>query len=165
LGPAERLRESGEILKQLLNHPRFLAARNLMAYVALESEVETRPFLQESRRTGKRIYVPRIDPEKKQMALIEMMDLKDLKPGPYGILEPPFNEGLVGKPEDLDLVVVPGIGFDREGGRLGRGEGYFDRFLQETKRAYKIGLAFRCQVVERIPREANDVVVDEVLIA
>ena len=70
----------------------------------------------------------------------------------------------MGKPEELELVIVPGLGFDREGGRIGRGEGYFDRFLAEAKRAYKIGLAFECQMVERVPCESSDVILDEILV-
>lgn len=96
--------------------------------------------------------------------MIEVVDTKELMPGSYGILEPPFDQKRVGPPENLDLVVIPGIGFDHEGGRLGRGEGYFDRFLREAKKAYKIGLAFRCQVVERIPQTVDDVTLDEILI-
>lgn len=164
LNPAERSRQSGEILKRLFRHPKFLGARSLLAYVALPSEVETRPLVEEAERQGKKVYVPRVDSARKRMAMIELVNFKELHPGPHGILEPAYDPSWVGRPQDLDLVVVPGFGFDREGGRVGRGEGYFDRFLAEAKRAYKIGLAFECQIVERVPREANDMTVDEVLI-
>lgn len=97
------------------------------------------------------------------MWIIGTGDTKELTPGSYGILEPPFDPERIGQPEDLDLVIVPGIGFDLKGGRLGRGEGYFDRFLGEVAKAYKIGLAFECQIVEKIPRGLEDICINEVL--
>jgi 5-formyltetrahydrofolate cyclo-ligase len=160
----ERARRSGKIQKKLLNHPRFFSTRSLLLYVALSSEVETRPILEEAWKRGKKVYLPRMDPSKKKMWAIETKDLEKLRAGAYGILEPAFELHCVGKPNDLELVIVPGLGFDREGGRLGRGEGYFDRFLEEAKASYKIGLAFECQMVERVPREANDMILDEILV-
>ena len=164
LRPAERDRRSGEIQKKLLNHPRFSSARSLLVYKALYSEVETGTFLEEAWKRGKKVCLPRVDPARKKMWAIETKDLLALEPGTYGILEPPFNSGRVGKPEELELVIVPGLGFDKDGGRLGRGAGYFDRFLAEAKRAYKIGLAFECQMVERVPCETNDILLDEVIV-
>lgn len=119
--------------------------------------------MEESWRKGKKVFVPRIDPGLKRMRMVQIENLESLKPGRYGILEPAPGSGRPGDPGDLDLAVVPGMAFDREGGRLGRGKGYFDRFLQEAGRAYKIGLAFKFQLVEKVPCEAHDVRVDEVL--
>lgn len=107
--------------------------------------------------------MPRLDLQAKRLQMIEIKAWNGLKPGAYGILEPAFNPKRLGDPEKLDLAVVPGAAFDRDGGRLGRGEGYFDRFLKEAGRAYKIGLAFKFQLVEKVPSEAHDVRVDEVL--
>ena len=162
--PKERSRRSGEILKKLFSHPKFSAARSLLTYLAVKSEVETDPILGEARRHGKRVYIPCLDSKKKQILAIEVTGKEKLEPNRYGILEPPFEAKRVGDPKNLDLVIVPGLGFDAQGGRLGRGEGYFDRFLAEAKRAYKMGLAFECQIIDRIPRESHDVVMDEVLI-
>jgi len=164
LKPAERTRRSGEVLKQLLNHPKFLSARSLLSYIALPSEVETRPFMEEAGRRGKKVFVPCIDPKQKIVAMIEIKNFKELKPGTYGVLEPVFDSKKMGKPEELDLAVIPGMGFARDGERLGRGLGYFDRFLAQTTKAYKIGLAFECQMIEKIPHENNDIKMDEILI-
>lgn len=164
LSPREKARRAGEIQKRLLNHPRFMSARSLLVYKALSSEVDTEAILKEALKKGKRVYLPRVDPAKKRIWLIETTNLKDLQPGACGILEPPFDVKRLGRPEDLALAIVPGLGFDRGGGRLGRGEGYFDRFLAEAKKAYKIGLAFECQILDKVPCEAGDVKVDEVLI-
>jgi len=164
LKPEERLRRSRAILEKLQDHPKFLESHALLSYVAFGSEVETRPLFEEAMRLKKKVYASRLEAQENRMVIVELRNLEELKPGAYGILEPPSDSHRVGRAEELDLVIVPGIGFDRKGGRLGRGEGFFDRFLQEAKNAYKIGLAFECQMVERVPREENDMSVDEVII-
>ena len=146
-----------------MSHPRFLKARILSAYAARTPEVETRPFLEEALRKGKKIFLPRIDEKEKRFRILELAKWSELRPGRYGILEPPLDPRRIGDPAELELAVIPGIGFDREGARLGRGEGYFDRFLVEARRAYKIGLAFDCQVVEKIPCAGHDIIMDEVI--
>ena len=163
LAAEERLRASRKIQDKLLSHPRFQQATEILTYLSLESEVETRSFLEEALKRGKRIYAPRVDSKKNMFSIIEIKNLDGLKPGPYGIFEPPFDAKAVGNPKDLDLAVIPGIGFDLQGGRLGRGKGYFDRFLKEAAKAYKIGLAFECQIVKKIPREKNDILLDEII--
>jgi len=120
--------------------------------------------VEEGLKKGKRMYVPRVDWAQKRIQAIEVHSLIELQPGAYGIAEPPLDEKKVGRPEDLDLVIVPGLGFDLRGARLGRGEGYFDRFLKQARRAYKIGLAFECQIVAEIPRDVTDERVDEILV-
>lgn len=162
LSREERSRRSRTLLNRLLKHPRFLKAHALLTYVALESEVETRPFVEESLRQGKRVFVPRV--EAGQIQMIEIFGTGELKSGTYGVWEPSFDPSRMGNPLELDLAVVPGVGFDRKGGRLGRGKGSFDRFLQEARNAYKIGLAFEYQIVERVPRGDHDVLMDEILV-
>jgi len=163
LSSAERARRSQMILEKLSSHPRFLEARSVLIYVAFQAEVETRPLLEEARRCGKRVFLPRIDSKRGLIQAIEVEGREELEPNEYGVLEPPFDSTRLEKPRNLDLIVVPGLGFDRRGGRLGRGKGYFDRFLREAKQAYKIGLAFDCQMVEKIPRASHDVKIHEVL--
>ena len=160
----ERALRSQKILAKLLAHSRFSEARILLCYVARIHEVETRPLLEEAIRRKKKLFVPRLDSATQKINMIELRDLRDLSPGSYGILEPSFDEERLGDPRDLDLVIVPGLGFDRDGGRLGRGGGSFDRFLEEARQAYKIGLAFECQIVDKIPRAKHDVIMDEVII-
>ena len=164
LGPTERTRRSQSILERLFSHPRFVQAKTLLSYVARAPEVETWPIVERALEERKKVYLPRVNPESRQIWIIEISGQEKLEPGSYGILEPPFDKSRVGDPKDLDFVVVPGLGFDPQGGRLGRGGGYFDRFLKEAKKAYKIGLSFECQVVEAVPRGIHDIEVDEVLI-
>ena len=164
LGAEEGRRKSERIQAKLLRHPQFKGSRSVLVYVASESEVQTDSILERAKEKGKRIYLPRIDSEKEILQMIEMREGETLRPNPYGILEPPFERSRLGDPLSLDLAIVPGLGFNAKGFRLGRGKGYFDKFLSQAKQAYKIGLAFECQIMEEIPHEESDVVLDEILI-
>lgn len=163
LSSSEKREASRRILGRLFEHPRFQKAAFLLSFVGRPDEVNTLPLLEKALERGKKLYVPAVDPLKKEIRLLMLKSINELKPGPFGILEPPFRAERVGVPEKLDLVLVPGLGFDSQGTRLGRGEGYFDRFLKQASNAYKIGLAFECQRVGKIPSEAQDVPMDEII--
>lgn len=163
LAAEEKLRRSQKIQQKLFEHARFQAAKTLVIYLALESEVDTKPVVEEALKQGKKVYVPLMGVGDDEMAVMHVDHLNGLKPGAWGTPEPEFEVERVGSPADLELVVIPGLGFDRKGARLGRGKGHFDRFLAKTPKAYKIGLAFECQVLDQIPQEPNDISVDEVI--
>ena len=83
---------------------------------------------------------------------------EDLEYGPYGIQQPKSNRATVIAPEVLDLVVVPGVAFDRSGHRLGRGAGFYDRFLADLPRDIPtVGLAFDFQIVSNLPLQEHDI--------
>lgn len=131
--------------------------------MAMPSEVQTLGLIQKSLALRKRIFLPAINLRKKEIAIFEIRNTQsDLKRGPFGIPEPVKKHPA--KPEAMDLMIIPGLGFDKKGGRLGRGEGYFDRFLVKNRKAVKIGLAFREQMVRKIPMAAHDIPVDKVLV-
>jgi 5-formyltetrahydrofolate cyclo-ligase len=163
LGHGRRKQKSRRILKRLIRSSYFRKSRNLLTYVALSQEVETMPLIREALKRGKKVFVPHVDRQRKTMRAYRIEKPgRQLKPGSYGILEPVA--GLHEQPPaGIDLVIIPGLGFDRSGVRLGRGMGYFDRFLKCTGRAKKIGLAFREQVLNEIPSEAHDVPMDLVI--
>ena len=131
--------------------------------MALREEVDTKSFVLKALSLGKKVYLPRIHRREKQLGIYWIERLSDLRRGPYGIYEPRPRKHYRGRPEELDLVVIPGLGFDRRGARLGRGQGYFDQLLKKTKKAYKIGVAFREQIVKKIPVARHDVCVDRVI--
>ncbi len=142
----------------------FRRARNIMAYMALPHEVDTRRILQKALRLKKNVFLPALSRARREIRIFQITDLKrDLAPGNYGILEPRAARCAAGRPSALDLVLVPGLGFDRRGARLGHGKGYFDKFLKKVKRAKKIGIAFREQVLEKIPLERHDQRVERVI--
>ncbi len=137
-----------------------------MFYVDVRDEVRTRQALPEALKSGKRIVVPYcVDGE---LELFWLEDMNELELGMYRILEPKAELRDVAsknlQPEDLDLVMVPGVAFDREGGRTGHGKGYYDKLLQHARiDAPLIALSFECQLFEKIPAEDHDIYMDKVV--
>jgi 5-formyltetrahydrofolate cyclo-ligase len=93
------------------------------------------------------------------MGFQEILSLDNLQSARFGLLEPERDVGLMVEPDDLDLVIVPGVAFDRRGNRLGFGGGYYDRFFERCN-ATRVGLAYAFQVVDDIPAEDHDVKID-----
>ncbi len=161
-----RLAKSLAIAKRLQRLPLYRTARVLMCYVAFDGEVETRPIIQQALADGKRVAVPITLAGRKKLIAVEIVDPdRDLtRVGPYGIIEPKNEPRRRLRPEKLDLILVPGLAFDARGQRLGRGMGYFDRFLETVPASVpRVGLAFRFQVVKALPWESHDQPVSRVV--
>jgi 5-formyltetrahydrofolate cyclo-ligase len=159
-----RRKRSDKIIQRLLTMSIFQNAANILIYVALPTEVETRQLILKTLKLGKRVFVPLLALRHKRIEIYRIKNWKkDLRKGTYGILEPKPRRNRKGRADEMDLVVSPGLGFDRRGARLGRGGGYFDRFLKRAKQAKKIGLAFREQIVKKIPTGPNDIRMDCVI--
>ncbi len=126
-------------------------AKTIALYSALPDELETRHVITKWSKS-KMIILPVVMGA--DMEFYEYEDETKLCYGEFGILEP-RSERVV-NPKSIDLVIVPGVGFDRDGNRLGRGKGYYDKYLKKTN-AYKIGIALNCQIIESIPHEEHDV--------
>jgi 5-formyltetrahydrofolate cyclo-ligase len=153
-----RERASAAIISRLETLPTFQHAQIIQTYVALRHEVDTHELIRRLLRAGKQVAAPKIArPNELQQYFIK--DFSELQPGAFGILEPQAHPSRLASPEQFDLVLVPGLAFDRAGHRLGAGKGYYDRFLAQIK-APKIALAFDFQIVARIPVEAHDQQVD-----
>ena len=148
--------------------PEYAAAKTVLFYVDTGSEVRTRHGLAGAIASGKRIVVPYCIVETNQLELFHLEDAAELVEGAYKILEPKAElRTLPGKrvePGELDLVMVPGTGFDLRGARMGQGKGYYDRLLTGARPdAPLIGIAYDCQVFPEIPVAAHDVFMDAVL--
>ena len=148
--------------------PAYSAARTVMWYVDAGSEVRTRHTLPEALGHGKRVVVPWCVVETNTLELFHLTDMTELVEGAYKILEPkPELRHLPNKvvrPQELDLVMVPGTAFDLRGGRMGQGKGYYDRLLSTARpNAPLVGMAFDCQVFDEIPVAPHDVFMDLVL--
>ncbi|NQU73550.1 MAG: 5-formyltetrahydrofolate cyclo-ligase [Candidatus Omnitrophica bacterium] len=159
------LENSAAIKRRLFDLEEFKKARCVVFYVSMETEVNTYDMIDESIQMGKRVGVPVVVEGEGCLNISQINSReKELKKGFYGVGQP---EAKTIRPipcEDMELVLVPGIAFDKAGNRLGRGKGYYDKFLKGLpKRALTIGLCFNFQVVESIPRLPHDIPVKMLL--
>ncbi len=168
ISPGQGQDHSRRIKERLLQWEAFEQAVNIMAYVAFRNEVETLPLIEHCLSTGKRVVVPVCIKETRRLLLSELKDpKKELGSGTYNVPEP-LREYLRPFPrEELDIVLVPGVAFDRLGFRLGYGGGYYDRFFDELKKLREdipsVGLAYGCQIIHRVPVEPTDWPVDFII--
>lgn len=143
----------------------YASASSVLLYVrAFVEEIDTRPMLERAQREGKRLVCPRVDRQVDRLRLFEIRSIEaDLVPGTLNIPEP--RPGLAEvEPDEIDWVLVPGLAFDQDCYRLGRGAGYYDRLLPRLRTdAPRWALAFDCQVVPKLPVEPHDVPVDGVV--
>lgn len=160
LAPDERERRSLAAQEALIHSPAFGAASQILIYIAFRGEVGTERIAEAAVAAGKGLVLPRVVKEPRGLVLHAYSgDPATLVPGAYGILEPRPAFPVV-TPDQIDLVVVPGVAFDRSGGRLGYGGGYYDRLLPALRHAWLIGLAYECQVVGGLPHDPHDIPVD-----
>ncbi len=152
------------IKEKLFKDPVFKKAKRIMFYIALKGEVETREMIETAISLGKIIAVPVCIKNRTSLRPALLDSFSNLKKGPYGVSEPATSRFIALK--DLDLVITPGVAFDKKGNRLGRGKGYYDRFLNKLpKDTPSIGLAYRLQILPNIPVTSSDVSVKKVLFA
>ena len=165
LSKGERLRKSRRIQKELFRRGIFQNAKTILFYASLPEEVNTWPMMERALKMDKRVLVPLL--RRGRIVPSEVKNLKrDLRRGSHGISEPKQRSVRPVQPKEIDLAIVPGIGFDRRGFRLGRGAGYYDRFLKRLKgRIPLIGLAFKLQRLKKVPVEGHDIPVDHVISA
>ncbi len=158
LSGKEAREKSGAIRELLFSMPEFRNAKHILFYVSFRREVDTHQMIAAAILLGKKVSVPLSDPVLRTIvpSLIHNFR-KDLTPNIFKILEPTPETFRPVPVKALDLVIAPGVGFDKKGGRIGYGKGFYDRFLKNVpKHVPVIGLAFECQVVDELPREAHD---------
>lgn len=150
---------SSKIIETLELTDEYKKARTIMVFVSFEDEVMTHQFIKDALADGKNIYVPHILKEEKLMVPAQIFDFdQDLKPGYYGILSPIEGQEILKDPADIDLVVTPGVLFDKRGYRVGYGAGFYDRFFAKMNPAVpKIGLGFSLQQTEEVPTDEFDI--------
>jgi 5-formyltetrahydrofolate cyclo-ligase len=159
------------ICDRFIAHPAYRQGQTVMWYSHCRSEVRTQSALLRELATGKRIVIPYCTKDElghNKLGLWRLEDFAELVPGTWGILEPPKQRwGETGKeiaPEQLDLLIVPGVAFDRNGGRLGNGAGYYDRLLKCVRAdAVLMGVCFESQLIGQVAMEAHDVTMDGVM--
>ena len=152
----ELMAQSEKILQWLAEHPRFLQADKVMLYASLPDEVQTLDFI-ENWRNRKTIILPTVVGD--DIIPVELAEDVAFAEGDFHIPEPQ-NHPYTG---EFDLIVVPGMAFDANGHRLGRGRGYYDRFLSLHPQVYTIGLCFDFQLLPDIPSEPHDRIINEII--
>ena len=160
----DRDKKSKIIKDKLFRTPVFKKAKIVMFYIAFDGEVNTQDMIKKAYRLGKIVAVPVCKGNRITIRPCVLQNKAELKKGPYGICEPAVKKYI--KLEDLDLVIVPGIAFDKKGNRLGRGKGYYDYFLKRvTRDTASIGLAFDFQILPYLPATTTDVKIGKVIFA
>ena len=159
----ERLRKSRLIAEQLWKLPAIQKAQSILFYASMPSEVDTLAMIEKAIFSGKRVALPIVEQKKGKLIPTLISSMEDVHIGTYGITEP-HDPGKAIALKDLDAVIVPGLAFDRLNNRLGRGAGYYDRFLSSLPMTVTtVGLAFDFQLTESLPTEAHDVRLQQVI--
>jgi 5-formyltetrahydrofolate cyclo-ligase len=155
-----RKKRSKIIAEKFLNTDYYINSSNILIYYPFRSEIDVTIIIKEALKNKKNIILPRI--YNRQLKLFYVNDLeKQLEKGTYNIMEPTIDLCMPAEISDIDLVVVPGVGFDKKLNRLGYGGGFYDKLLLRIpKEVKKIALCFDIQVVDSIPASKNDVRVD-----
>ncbi len=156
------LEKSNLIKKRLFETNEFKQSSTILFYVSYDNEVYTHDMIKECLSKDKHVVVPVTDKENRCLTLSELDSWDDLDYGAYNILEPKKEKIKRISIEKIDLIIVPGVGFDRHGNRMGHGKGYYDRLLEKAKKV-SVGLAFELQIVKNIPTDRNDVPVDMII--
>ena len=158
---------SRRIVGAFMSLPEYATAETVMFYVDVRSEVRTRHDLEQALQSGKQIVVPWCNDDG-ELELFDLKSMEELEIGMYRILEP--RQDLRHLPEkqvsveSLDLIMVPGVGFDARGARMGHGKGYYDKLLEHARPDTPlIALAFECQMFEEIPVAEHDVFMDFII--
>ncbi len=158
--PEQRSEKSHKACQNLISTPQFQSSSLIMMYLSLPHEVDTSEAILHAWQMGKAVAVPKISWQQRRMIAVEINSLETgFSTSASGLRSP---AGGVPVPyEEIDLVIVPALGFDRKGNRLGSGSSYYDRFFADEKfKASKCGFAFAEQVVDEIPVTDEDVPVD-----
>ncbi len=153
VSPEEKLRRSEAIMHQVEALPEFQQARVVLLYWSMADEVQTHAFVERWHKE-KTLLLPCVDGD--DLRLRQYTGPQCMVAGEqFGIGEPTGEEYT--DLDHIDLIIVPGVAFDRQGNRMGRGRGFYDRLLKTTPTAVKVGLAFDFQMLDHIPVEPHDI--------
>ncbi|MBN2513144.1 MAG: 5-formyltetrahydrofolate cyclo-ligase [Sedimentisphaerales bacterium] len=161
--PEVRVQKSRAICTQVLSLEDYQKASVVMLFLSMLHEVDTTAMILDAFQQGKTVAVPKMSWQQRHMIPVEIHSLDSgLQVDRMGLRNP--TTGMPVPPEDIDLVIVPGLGFDRQGNRLGRGAAYYDRFLGAPgMRAKKWAVAFSEQILDAVPHDDKDVAMDAIV--
>ncbi|HWP48905.1 MAG TPA: 5-formyltetrahydrofolate cyclo-ligase [Candidatus Limnocylindrales bacterium] len=158
--------KSRQICERLWTLPEFINAQVILFYIDVRSEVRTRNYIPKAMALGKKVIVPYCVGD--ELSLFPLESMEELEIGAFKILEP--KKELREKAEkqydvkNVDLIIVPGVAFDKRGGRMGHGWGYYDKLLHKAKpETPKVALAFECQLFDELPMDPHDIFMDKII--
>ena len=151
---------SNSIINSIYETDFYKNAKTIMCFISFGDEVDTHRFIKDSIARGKRIVVPITFPENRELKVSDLRSFDELEAGFYNILTPKEEYIRFIDPQEIDLVIVPGVVFDRSGYRVGYGGGYYDRFLAKLPNVAKLAIAFHLQLIDEVPKEHFDIPVD-----
>lgn len=163
MSPEDRIAKSKQICGLIVDTDTFQKASVVMMFLSLPHEVDTTPMILHAWQQGKTVAVPKVSWEQRHMIPIELKSLETgLTTEKTGLRMP--SNGVPVPFDEIDLVITPGLGFDRHGNRLGRGGAFYDTFFTDHKiTAARWGIAFREQLCDAVPHDENDVPIDAVV--
>ena len=167
----DRIYQSKIVTNALCNHPKYISSRSISIYVHMNTEISTREIIENAFKMNKHVFIPRYNSTSMDMVRVYSLDDLDSLPlTKWNIRQPLLddNNREIGDKNNIDLVIVPGLAFSLDGSRLGHGKGYYDSYLSQlNENIYKIGLAYRQQIIENnhIPMNSTDIRLNEILVA
>ena len=162
LSKNEVLEKSNKIKNRIFNMKEYKKSSTILFYVSYDNEVYTHDMIKDSIKNKKNVVVPITDKKNKILILSKLESWDELVNGAYNILEPKIEKIKEISIDNLDLIIVPGIGFDENGNRIGHGKGYYDNLLRKSI-SQTIGLAFEFQIIKNIPIEKHDIPLDKIV--
>lgn len=159
----EREQASERVCEDISSMTPYLRASSILAFASFGSELNTQSLLRRVISDGKNLILPRVNKATQQLQLHRIKALNALIPGIWGILEP-HADAIVFDLADIELIIVPGVAFDRAGFRIGYGKGFYDKLLSAANPATtRLSAAFDCQIVDAVPNDAHDERVDLII--
>lgn len=157
-----RQQASRKMQAGLTKLPCYQAAEYIMLYMAMQDEVQLDELIAMVLKDGKKAVIPLVTGAG-LMEAVELSDMADLVPDKYGIKTVSEEKRRLIAPDKIDLIIVPGVAFDKAGHRLGMGGGFYDRFMLRASRAVRAALAYDCQLLVAVPAEVHDLTVDYII--
>lgn len=155
---SEKIIFDQKISDKMFNLKEYKMAKTISSYVSKDKEVDTINIINKSLNIGKNVCVPLVIKNNNFLEMRKVQSINDLKTGSFNILEPKESTQVV-NPKDIDIFLIPGIAFTQKGERIGRGGGYFDKFLSKCE-GVKVGLAYEFQVFDWFPNQSHDIKMD-----
>ncbi|CAF0790459.1 unnamed protein product [Rotaria sordida] len=166
----DRIYQSNIVTNYLLRHSKYQSSRAISIYVHMNTEISTRDIIQHAFQSNKHVFIPRYNSTSMDMLRIYSLDDLDSLPiTKWNIRQPSLDDkNREIATDNIDIIIVPGLGFSLDGSRLGHGKGFYDKYLNSLNgNFYTIGLAYRQQILENntIPMNLNDVRINEILVS